>query len=162
MTMDLKGLGGLFELSTICWLLKRGGKWLLKISRALGLEIFKSCTLEMAAPAAAPPGIQHSLNAPGAAAPETGVLGAAVNAAHPPAAWNLTWPSPSNILHAVARVQHDGLVLDAGLQAVMNTLQVGNGVSDTADMYCIIQLHFNLQYDSGTKGSLRLEEVADL
>jgi len=67
--------------------------------------------------------------------------------------------SPSNILHAVARAQHDGLVLDTGLQAVMNALQVENGVSDTADMYCIIQLHFNPQYDSGTKGSLRLEEV---
>ena len=46
--------------------------------------------------------------------------------------------SPSNILYAVARAQHDGLVLDTGLQAVMNALQVENGVSDTADMYCII------------------------
>jgi len=39
MTMDLKGLGELLEFSTICWLLKRGGKWLQKMSRALGLEI---------------------------------------------------------------------------------------------------------------------------
>jgi len=61
-----------------------------------------------------------------------------------------------------ARAQHDGLVLDAGLQAVKNALQAEYGVSDTVDMYCIIHLHFNPLYDSGTKGSLRLEEVADL
>jgi len=34
-------------------------------------------------------------------------------------------------------------------------------VSDTADMF-IIQLHSNPQYDSGTKGSPRVEEVVDL
>jgi hypothetical protein len=116
----------------------------------------------MAAPEAALPGIQQLLNAPGAVAPGAGAAEVAVNAVHPLAVWNLSWPLPSNALYAVARVQHDELVLDTGLTAVMNALQAEYGVSDTADMYCIIQLYFNSQYDSGTKGSLRLEEVADL